>query len=646
MRLAPRAVFSGTKTQEEASFLPSNQLTFTHENGVAAPSPYAVNRVGVDGPLLFTSPHIFDDLAHFNRERIPERVVHAVGAGAHGTFEVTTDFAEKYSMSPAFKKGSSHSITARFSTVGSARGGPDVARDPRGFAIKIRTKDNGILDWVFNNTPVFFIRDPLKFPAFIHTQKTNPQTNQRDPDMVFDYLWQNPEASLQFLRLFSDLGTPFGFRHMHGWSGHTYRLVQQDGSWVHVKVKLESDQGVKNFTGPQANYIAGQNQMWATQDLFEAIERSEHPSWTVKFAVKTIEEGRQYKYNVNDLTKDWMDAQWHEVGKMTLTQNVENYFAEIEQVHFSPSNAIEGWAPSNDPVLQSRLFSYNDAARHRLGANYLQIPVNCPLSQTAHFQRDGKIAVHGNQGKRALYPSSTDPLKYVKSYVYPKEDLDEKKVVSFESQMQELDYDQPRAFYQELAEHDKVNIAANFGGTMAHMKNTNAQNECIKLFEKIDARLGKDVAAAIAEAKKQPPIDGVKDPSEIAVPGGPAQTPGSGQSGTSTVPTSDAGGNGSPPNTAAPKDGDSQPTTGQGSPPAKTSKGVDSGAQGNAEPQKAGSGTNTPPKKVDAPKGEVGNTTPTTSATTDKSKGGNGTSNEKPNVASSQDGSTAHEASP
>ncbi|KAN0066254.1 hypothetical protein ACQY0O_000348 [Thecaphora frezii] len=496
-------LFQGTHLQESQSSLNASQLPrYTLENGAPYFQPAGAQRAGPNGPLLLQDTHLLDSLAHFVRERIPERIVHARGLGAHGVFEVTTDFASRYSVADVFKKGTKSSVTMRFSTVGGGRGSADVARDPRGVAIKIRTKQ-GILDWVFNNTPVFFIRDPAKFPLFIHTQKTHPATNTRNWDDFWAWPGQFPESLLQFLRLFSDLGTPYGVRYMDAWSGHTYRLVQADGSWVYARVKLTSDQGIRNFTAAEAATVAGANDAWATQDLYDAIEEGNYPSWTVGIAIKTAEEAAKYRYDVLDLTKDWPDATWHEVGKITLNQNPDNYFAEIEQSHFSPSNVVPGWAPSADPVLQSRLFSYNDAGRHRLGPNYLAIPVNCPVSSVANFARDGVGASDGNQGSRPNYPSILDQLKVIDRPKTVIEDKLEGSTVHYLSSINpDVDYEQPRQFYTEqLTQADRQNLHDNIGGTLVNVQHKVILNNLLAQFSKISPDLTKGVKASLAKAK-------------------------------------------------------------------------------------------------------------------------------------------------
>ncbi|KAF2164264.1 hypothetical protein M409DRAFT_25607 [Zasmidium cellare ATCC 36951] len=495
-------LFTGTNLKQEQSVLNNSDLQYTLRNGKPWFQPLGAQRAGEKGPLLLQDVHMIDTLASFNRERIPERIVHARGAGAHGFFEVTTDFAEKLSAADVFKKGTRTSVTMRFSTVGGARGSADEARDPRGFAIKMRTKQ-GILDRVFNNTPVFFIRDPVKFPRFIHTQKTDPATNTRDWNTFWSWPAQFPEALLQFLRLFSDLGTPYGFRHMHGWSGHTYKLVQEDGSWVYCRVYVESDQGVKNFTAAEAAKVSGNNDAWATADLFDSIKDGNYPSWTVGIATKTEAEAAAYRYDILDLTKDWPDAEYHEVGRITLTQNPENYFAEIEQSHFSPGHLVPGWEPSNDPVLQSRLFSYGDAGRYRVGVNVDDVPVNCPFASVANFDRDGWLTQHGNQGWRKNFPAEyIDPIQVIEKPGTVIEQELNGSTVHWESVIDEnIDYEQPRLFYEGFSQTDKDHLYSNIAGTLVNLDNQAVFNALLEQFGKVHRGLEAGVRTAYAAAK-------------------------------------------------------------------------------------------------------------------------------------------------
>ncbi|EGG02473.1 uncharacterized protein MELLADRAFT_24356, partial [Melampsora larici-populina 98AG31] len=351
---------------------------------------------------LFEQEQMNDLLAHFVRERIPDRIVHAKGSGAHGTFTCTTDYAKQFTTMDVFSQiGKKTPISARFSTVGGESGSSDQARDPRFVNINY-VASMPIILWILNNTPIFFIRDPVKFPIFLHTQKRNPQTNLKDPNLFWDYLGANHEAVGQFLRLFSDLGTPKGFTQMDAWSGHSYRWINQDGSFVYVKIYAKSNQGIHNFTSAEAENLTTQNPDWATEDLFKRIETGNFPSWTMYAQVLTPEEAESFKYNVLDLTKDWpFDlVEPKEIGKFELNQNPLNYFAEVEQAAYSPSNTVEGWRASADPVLQQRLISYPDASRYRLGPNFEQIPVNCPMNPIC---KSGPMSVLGNQGNRVNY---------------------------------------------------------------------------------------------------------------------------------------------------------------------------------------------------------------------------------------------------
>lgn len=309
--------------------------------------------------------------------------------------------------------GKKTKLFTRFSTVGGEKGSADSARDPRGFSVKLYTKE-GNWDWVFNNTPIFFLRDPAKFPIFIHTQKRNPQTNLKDATMFWDYLSTHHESAHQVMHLFSDRGTPYSYRHMNGYSGHTYKWIKPDGTFNYVQIHLKTDQGSKNFTNEEAGKMASENPDWHTEDLFNAIQSSEYPSWTCYVQVLSPEQAEKFRWNIFDLTKVWPHGEvpLRRFGRLTLNKNPQNYFAEVEQSAFSPSHMVPGVEPSADPVLQSRLFSYPDTHRHRLGGNYEQIPVNSPLNAFSPWHRDGVMNVNGNYGANPNYPSSFRELTY------------------------------------------------------------------------------------------------------------------------------------------------------------------------------------------------------------------------------------------
>ncbi|RUP46372.1 catalase [Jimgerdemannia flammicorona] len=382
----------------------------TTSNGNPVDNNQTSITAGENGPVLISDFHLIDKLAHFDRERIPERVVHAKGAGAHGYFEVTHDFSKFTKAKFLNSLGKRTPVFLRFSTVGGEKGSADTARDPRGFAIKFYTEE-GNWDMVGNNTPVFFIRDPSKFPDFIHTQKRNPQTNLGDPDMFWDFLSLVPESIHQVTILFSDRGTPDGYRHMNGYSSHTLKLVDHAGRFRYVKWHFKTDQGNKTLTSQQAGKLAGEDPDYATRDLFNAIARGDHPSWTVYLQVMEAEDALKYRFNPFDVTKVWphKDYPLQQIGKLVLNRNPENYFAETEQVAFSPSHLVPGIDASVDRMLQGRLFSYPDTHRHRLGPNYSQIPINAPISRVSNHHRDGFMAVNGNGGSVPNYePNSHD----------------------------------------------------------------------------------------------------------------------------------------------------------------------------------------------------------------------------------------------
>jgi len=493
--------------------MPSKQVfekkdgaVYTTSNGAPVNEPYAFQRIGTNGPLLLQDFYHIDLLSHFDRERIPERVVHAKGAGAHGYFEVTHDMSDITSNPLLCSPGKKVRATARFSTVGGESGSADTARDPRGFAIKLRT-DEGNWDIVCNNTPVFFIRDPTKFPHFIHTQKRDPQTHLKDPDMFWDYLGQNPESIHQIMILFSDRGTPDGYHNMHGYTGHTFKWVKSDGSFVYTQMHFRADKGFKTLDSKKAADLSATNPDYGIESLFQTIEAGEFPSWTVYVQVMTPEQAEKFRYSVLDLTKVWPHKEFplREVGKFVLDENPQNYFAEIEQSAFSPSHLVPYIEPSADPVLQSRLFSYPDTQRHRLGVNYQQLPVNQPLHPVANFQRDGP-GLYISQGARPNYQSSIQPL----SYRAPKSAQDAVLRESSEkhekwlagvyrdlSEVNELDFEQPRALWNLWSDNEKEayvqNVAAHFGG----VKSTVVRDRQLSVWAAVDQSLSDRIAKAV-----------------------------------------------------------------------------------------------------------------------------------------------------
>lgn len=361
--------------------------------------------VGPRGPVVFEDFLLFEKMAHFNRERIPERVVHAKGSGAYGYFVCTNPDMPAYTTAALFSDVGKKSPTfLRFSTVGGEKGSADTERDPRGFALKFYTEE-GNWDMVGNNTPVFFIRDPLKFGDFIHTQKRDPETNLKSPTMMWDFWSLSPESLHQVTILFSDRGTPDGYRHLHGFSSHTFSLTNSMNELFFAKWHFKTKQGIKNFTRVQADEMRGKDPDYAQRDLFEAIAKGDFPKWRVCVQVMPEKDAERYHINPFDLTKVWPQGDYPliEVGELVLDRNPVNYFAEVEQAAFEPKNIVPGMGFSPDKMLQARLISYPDAHRYRLGVNYDSLPVNKPQCPMHTYNRDGVMRFDGNSGSAPNY---------------------------------------------------------------------------------------------------------------------------------------------------------------------------------------------------------------------------------------------------
>ena len=349
--------------------------------------------VGARGPLTYDNHYLFEKLAHFNRERIPERVVHARGTAAHGTFTVTKSLKDVTIANFLQEVGQQTDVFLRFSTVGGGQDSSDYARDPRGFSVKFYTKE-GNWDMVGNNTPVFFLNDPIKFPDFIHSQKKDARTNLPNPANAFEFWANHPQSLHQMTILMSDRGIPASYRHVHGFSSHTLSFYNAKGERFWCKWHFKTNQGIKNLTNEEAAKMPANG---AQKDLVEAIDRGDFPSWRVEVQIMTEEEAKNYHINPFDLTKVWPYADFPviEIGKLELNKNVNNYFAETEQAAFAPSNFVPGINASPDKMLQARLLAYQDAHRYRVGANVNQIPINAPKCPVNHYQRDGAFAGMG-----------------------------------------------------------------------------------------------------------------------------------------------------------------------------------------------------------------------------------------------------------
>jgi catalase len=454
---------------------------------------------GEYGPVLLQDFHLIDKLAHFDRERIPERVVHAKGAGAHGYFEVTHDIT-KFCKAKVFETvGKRTPVFLRFSTVGGEKGSADTERDPRGFAIKFYT-DEGNWDMTGNNTPVFFIRDPSKFPDFIHTQKRHPQTNLKCANMFWDFLSLTPESIHQVTILFSDRGTPDGYRHMNGYGSHTFKWVNKNGEAFYVKWHFKTDSGVKNLTAAEADRLKSEDGDYATRDLFNHIARGGSATWTFQAQVMPEADAANYKWNIFDVTKVWPHGDYPliPVGKLVLNRNPQNYFAETEQAAFSPGHMVPGIEPTNDRMLQGRLFSYPDTHRHRLGANYDQIPINCPFkARVSNNQRDGPMCVNGNKGAALNYePNSFGGPVENKAFALSSFRVSGL-VQRYRPAHPNCDFAQPGQLFRKVMNpQDRTNLIGNIVG---HLKNANRdiQERQVKIFTKADGEYGARVAQGL-----------------------------------------------------------------------------------------------------------------------------------------------------
>lgn len=359
---------------------------------------------GPRGPVLMQDHHLLEKMATFNRERIPERVVHAKGSGAFGTLTVTHDITA-YTKAKLFSEiGKKTPVLLRFSTVAGERGAADAERDVRGFAIKFYTEE-GNWDLVGNNTPVFFIRDAFKFSDFIHTQKRDPKTNMRSNTAMWDFWSLSPESLHQLTTLFSDRGLPQGYRFIHGFGSHTYSFINSRNERFWVKFHFKTAQGIKNWTNAEAAKVVANDRESSQRDLFESIERGEFPKWHFKIQVMPEVEAETYHINPFDLTKVWPHADYPliDVGILELNRNPENYFAEMEQAAFEPSNIVPGIGFSPDKMLQARIMSYADSHRYRLGVNYADLPVNRPINEVNTYHRDGSMRYDGNFGGAVNY---------------------------------------------------------------------------------------------------------------------------------------------------------------------------------------------------------------------------------------------------
>ncbi|WP_067170950.1 catalase [Microtetraspora niveoalba] len=481
----------------------TDRPTTTTDAGIPAPSDEFSLSVGPNGPLLLQDHYLIQKMAHFNRERVPERVVHAKGGGAFGVLEITEDVSQ-FTKAGLFQKGTRTDLLLRFSTVAGELGSADTGRDPRGFALKFYT-DQGNYDLVGNNTPVFFIRDPQKFSDFIHSQKRRADNHLRDNNMQWDFWTLSPESAHQVTLLMTDRGTPRTWRNTNGYGSHTFLWYNAAGEKFWVKYHFKTDQGIENFTAAEADAMAASDPDFHIRDLYTAIKNGDHPSWTVQVQIMPFEEAADYRFNPFDLTKVWPHADYPPItiGRFVLNRNPENYFAEIEQASFEPANFVPGIGPSPDKMLQGRLFSYPDAHRYRIGPNYLQLPVNRPKSPVHSYNFDGPMAFT-NPSDPVYAPNTAggpvaDPSAFAgESYEISGEIIRS----AYAKHREDDDFVQPRALWENvLSETDREHLVSNVvGHASAPEVTSDMKKRVVDYWTNVHKDLGQSVAQGLGIA--------------------------------------------------------------------------------------------------------------------------------------------------
>jgi catalase len=470
------------------------QLTTAHGNPIA--DNQNALTAGARGPLLMQDYQLLEKMATFNRERVPERIVHAKGSGAFGTLTITHDISE-YSKAAVFSAvGKQTPLLLRFSTVAGERGAADAERDVRGFAIKFYTEE-GNWDMVGNNTPVFFIRDPYKFSDFIHTQKRDPKTNMRSATAMWDFWSLSPESLHQVTILFSDRGLPQGYRFVNGFGSHTYSFINAKNERFWVKFHFKVAQGIKNWTNAEGAEVVGKDRESAQRDLFDAIERGEFPQW--KFQIQIMPEADAETYHINpfDLTKVWPHADYPmiDVGTLELNRNAENYFAEIEQAAFEPSNIVPGIGFSPDKMLQARIMSYADAHRYRIGVNYGALPVNKAHSEVNTYHRDGSMRFDGNGGAPNYEPNSFGGPTQDEKFLEPPLKISGD-AARYDHREGNDDYSQPGALFRLMSADQQDQLFSNIRDAMQGAPERIIARQLVH-FYKADPAYGCGVAAKL-----------------------------------------------------------------------------------------------------------------------------------------------------
>jgi catalase len=471
----------------------------TTQSGAPVTSDAHSKSVGADGAIILTDHYLIEKLAQFNRERVPERVVHAKGGGAFGTFKTTEDVS-KYTKAALFQPGADTEMLIRFSSVAGESGSSDTLRDPRGFAIKFYTTE-GNYDLVGNNTPVFFIRDGIKFPDFIHSQKRLPGSHLRDADMQWDFWTLSPESAHQVTWLMGDRGLPATWREMQGYGSHTYQWINAEGERFWVKYHFKSNQGVRSMPGDEAEALAGADADFYIRDLQENIAAGNFPSWDLHVQVMPYEDAKTYRFNPFDLTKVWPHGDYPliKVGTMELNRNPENYFAQIEQAAFAPSNFVPGIAASPDKMLQARIFSYADAHRYRVGTNHAQLPVNAPKNEVNNYSQDGAARYHFNAPTVPVYapnslggPAAVEPAVAGGGW----ENDGELTLAAHSLHAEDDDFGQAGTMYREVFnDGEKARLLDTVTGAVSGVKNAEIKERAIQYWTNVDAEFGAKLRA-------------------------------------------------------------------------------------------------------------------------------------------------------
>ncbi|ARB39035.1 catalase KatX [Bacillus subtilis] len=485
--------------------------TLTNRQGHPVTDNQNVRTVGNRGPTTLENYDFLEKISHFDRERIPERVVHARGAGAHGYFEVYGSFGDEpistYTRAKLFQeKGKKTPAFVRFSTVNHGKHSPETLRDPRGFAVKLYTED-GNWDLVGNNLKIFFIRDPLKFPDLVHAFQPDPVTNIQDGERIFDFISQSPEATHMITFLFSPWGIPANYRQMQGSGVHAYKWVNEEGKAVLVKYHFEPKQGIRNLTQKEAEEIQGKNFNHATQDLYDAIENGDYPEWEVYAQIMSDDEHPELDFDPLDPTKLWYkdDFPWKPIGKLVLNKNPENYHAEVEQASFGTGVLVDGLDFSDDKLLQGRTFAYSDTQRYRVGANYLQLPINSPKKHVATNQEGGQMQyrvdrAEGQNPHVNYEPSIMGGLKEAKQ-----DGKDHTPHVEGDVKREAIDrtnnFGQAGETYRRFTEFERNELITNLVNTLSTCRKE-IQDQMIENFTKADPDYGKRVAEGLKKVSE------------------------------------------------------------------------------------------------------------------------------------------------